>query len=456
MWDGGARHRDATVVVFDIVVLVLRDIEIVDQTFNVKPKHWLLAIIAVSVLARVLTAFAMGDTVVPQPGIWDQVSYDRLAQRLVAGFGFSFAEASWPYARANEPTAFWSFLYTAYLAAHYLLFGHHALVPRLVQAVSAGILLPLGMYRLGRRTIGERVGLWAAGLSAVYLYFIYYSAALMTEIFTIVAVVWSLVLWLALAERPTWPRWLALGALIGLAALLRQVTLLVVPVLALWLLWRRREARTLAGLALAALVALVALLPVTLRNWRTYHRLVLVNTNSGFAFFWANHPIHGTDFQDILPDDGPAYQDLIPPELRHLDEAALNDALMARGWQFVRQDPARYFLLSASRLEDYFKFWPSAESSRMSNLARTLSFGLLLPLMLGGLYLSRERWRACLPLYLFAGTYVMIHLLSWALIRYRLPVDAVLLVFAGLACERLFAARLMARVRPHPAPVLPR
>jgi hypothetical protein len=34
---------------------------------------------------------------------------------------------------------------------------------------------------------------------------------------------------------------------------------------------------------------------------------------------------------------------------------------------------------------------------------------------------------------LFASIYTLIHLLSWALIRYRLPVDAVLLIFAALA-----------------------
>ena len=36
-----------------------------------------------------------------------------------------------------------------------------------------------------------------------------------------------------------------------------------------------------------------------------------------------------------------------------------------------------------------------------------------------------------LILYLFILIYTVIHLLSWALIRYRLPVDAVLIIFAS-------------------------
>lgn len=395
-----------------------------------------IVILMLSVALRVAAALYFGNEVRADPGVWDQLSYAALARRLVDGHGFSFSVDSWPLTRAGEPTAHWSFLYTGYLAATLRLFGPYPVIARLIQAVLVGILLPLGLYHLGRRTLGERVGLWAAGLAAVYIYFIYYSAVLMTEMFTIVAVVWGLILWIDVAERPTWPRWAALGVLIAVAALLRQVTLLVVPVLALWVIWRRREGRTLGGLSAAALVALVLILPVTARNYQAFHRFVLINTNAGYAFYWANHPVHGTDFQGILPATGPSYTDLIPAELHRLDEAALNDALMARGWQFVFDDPVRYARLSISRLEDYFKFWPSADSSRLSNLSRVFSFGILLPFMLAGLWFSRSAWRQCLPLYLFAGTYTALHLLSWALIRYRMPVDAVLLVFAGLACER--------------------
>ncbi len=164
---------------------------------------------------------------------------------------------------------------------------------------------------------------------------------------------------------------------------------------------------------------------------------MLLNTNAGFAFYWANHPVHGTDFKALLPPDGPSYQELVPPELRSLDEAALNDALMARGWGFVAADPGRYLRLSLSRVKDYFMFWPSPDSGRLSNLARVLSFGLALPFMLYGLWRSRRDWRRCLPVHLYTGCYVMLHLLSWALVRYRLPVDGVLLVFAGLGASAL-------------------
>ena len=95
----------------------------------------------------------------------------------------------------------------------------------------------------------------------------------------------------------------------------------------------------------------------------------------------------------------------------------------------------------------------------MSNASRVLSFGVFLPFMLYGLWLGlglmrrpeHPGQRAQLVLLgLFAVVYTGLHLLTWTLIRYRLPVDAILLLFAALAVARL-GARV--GVRPNPGPV---
>jgi hypothetical protein len=185
-------------------------------------------------------------------------------------------------------------------------------------------------------------------------------------------------------------------------------------------------------------VALIA--PWTIRNYRAFHTFVPLNTNSGYAFFWGNHPIYGTNFVGILPDDGPSYQDLIPQELRHLNEAELDRALLKEGIKFVSDDPVRYLLLSFSRIREYFKFWPSPQSGLLSNVSRIGSFGILLPFILYGTaqcitlaWRNRETHQgaAIFLLLLFCLFYTGIHLLTWALIRYRLPVDALLLIFAA-------------------------
>ncbi len=429
-------------------------------------RRLLLAAIVCAVALRLGAALVHGNEVAPLPGVFDQLSYHQLAQRLLTGHGFSFGETHWPITRGGEPTAHWSYLYTGYLTILYALFGVTPLIPRLVQAVVVGILHTWLAYRIGRRIFGPTVGLASALISALYLYFVYYGGALMTEPFYIVGILWTLdaALRLSATRRSRWYQWLELGLAIGITGLLRQVFLLFVPVLVLWLFWTRgRRATTqgeatwmrslggtFLGLALAGLVTIALIAPWTVRNYQAFGVFVPLNTNSGYAFFWGNHPIYGTRFVGILPADGPSYQELIPEELRHLNEAELDKALLARGVAFVMDDPARYALLSLSRTQEYFKFWPSSESSTLSNIARVGSFGLLLPFLLYGLWHTIFRWwgnatrsqrAGALLLLLFAGIYTTMHLLTWALIRYRLPVDAVLIPFAASGMVNL-AARI--------------
>ncbi len=405
-------------------------------------------ILVVSCTVRVSTALAFGDQVQPLPGTFDQVSYDALAWRVANGHGFSFATDSWPMTAAGAPTAHWSFLFTILLSTVYTIFGHAPLIARLIHAMATGLLVPWLTYSLSNRLFERRTSLIAAALSAGYLYFVYYSATLMTEMLTIALILGWLMVALLIAEQGTTRRWIVFGVLVGLTALMRQVAVIPVPVVTVWLLWRAYRdgandpdsnrsgfRRALGGAALAAIIAAALILPATVRNVRAFGRLVPINTNAGFAFYWANHPVHGTDFKAILGPDDPSYQELIPPELRQLDEAALNDVLMARGWRFILDEPLRIARLSLSRIPDYFLFWPSSASSRVSNVSRVLSFGIMWPFMVAGLWIARARWRRSMPLLMFASIYTLIHLASWSLIRYRLPVDAVLMVFAAVGVE---------------------
>ncbi len=407
-------------------------------------------ILALSVLLRLGAALSLGNTVTDLPGIADQVSYHNLAVRISEGYGFTFDRLWWPLTPAGEPTAHWSYLYSLFLAGVYSLVGASPLVARLVQVLLVGVLHPWLAYRLGKRAFGEKPGLAAAAGTAVYLYFVYYSAALMTEAFYITAILGTLELSLVLVQDRNGsgkisrnreiPVAAALGLVLGITLLLRQVYLLFVPFLFLWIWWgqKRRQAR---NLLIAVAVMIAAILPATLFNFRQFDAFVLLNTNAGYAFFWGNHPVHGLRFMPILPQPG-AYQRLIPEELRSLDEAALDRALLQRGLGFVADDPARFLQLSISRIPAYFQFWPSPRSGTLSNIARVGSFGLFLPLMAWGVVANfPRRWSAPQTIYLlFALVYTGVHLLTWALVRYRLPVDALLLIFAGPVLYRLLQA----------------
>jgi hypothetical protein len=424
-------------------------------------------------MLRVGAALYMGNEVEVLPGTADQVSYHTLAVRVLTGHGFSFGANWWPATAAEAPTAFWSFLYTIYLVAVYAIVGVEPIVARLIQAVAVGLLQPWLAFKLtltvleGRgqasRHTADRVALIAAAATSVYIYFVYYAGALMTEPFYIAAVLGTLTTAAATVEtsgRPWSPRLAVFFSLsVTAAVLLRQLFLFFLPVLFLWILLYGRSAtvrQRLVMLGLAVALLVVAIAPITAYNYSRFGRFVLLNTNAGSALFWANHPIHGTQF--IAADEmGDTYQQLIPSNLKKLDEAALDAALLREGINFVLEDPGRFLLLSLSRIPAYFKFWPDADSSLISNLSRTGSFGIFLPFVLYGMIRSwlrlgpnkrvelRRPPDTMLLLYLFILVYSGLHIATWSLVRYRLPVDAVLMFFAAIALNEAISLPLRRR-----------
>lgn len=426
---------------------------------RITEKQGLIIIILISIFLRLLAAVYLGNKVEILPGTADQITYHTLAQRVLSGFGFTFDQPWWPATQPGEPTAHWSYLYTFFLVAIYKIFGINPLIARMLQAIFGGFLQPWLIYGISKKVFPHYSPLFAAGWIAIYTYLIYYSAALMTEAWFITCVLAIFLISLEIVETGgSFSRYLFLGLITGLAVLLRQVFLLIVPFLFLWLLWVRRKQDFkihFRNMVLAGLVILLMILPFSFYNMQRFNRFVLLNTNAGFAFFWANNPVYGTHFVGILPEEMGNYLDLLPTELKGLDEAALDSELLKRGLDFVIQNPLQYLLLSLSRIPILFQFLPSGQSSIISNIARVTSFGLALPFMLAGIFFSlKDLIRQKKPFFdsplsiilIFGFTYASIHILTWSLVRYRLPIDALFLIFAGLALGKLFEG-LSSKVR---------
>ncbi|MBI5652426.1 MAG: glycosyltransferase family 39 protein [Chloroflexi bacterium] len=403
-------------------------------------RQWLIAIILVSLLLRIGTALWLGDSAEPISGAFDQYSYDALAQRVLAGKGFSFPTNWYPFTLPDEPTAHWSYVYTLYLAGVYALAGHHPLVARLIQVGISGLHIWI-IFRIGRRLFGEATGLVAAALTAIYAYFIFFNATLMTQTFYILAVLAVVDLTLDVIENPTRRGWIWLGIAIGIGAVIRQTLLIFSPVLLVWILWNIR--RRIEWRAVLISIAIIAafILPWTIYNYFTFHDFLLLNSNGGYWFFSSNHPGQGTNFN-------PNFAAPLPAELRGLTEPAIDRALYRQGIDFIFAEPGRFALLTLSRVQDYFWISPSENSTLLSNWGRVLSFTFYLPFMLIGLALSARAWRACAPLYLYIAFDTILSLTTWAAPRYRLPSDALLIVFAGLTVVSLVARLALPRLDP--------
>ena len=320
------------------------------------------------------------------------------------------------------------------------------------------------------------MGLIAAALTAVYFYFVLYAASLMSEAFYIVGILWTVDAGMRLAEfacadppapvtgRAVWLG-LELGVAMAITLLLRQVVIGFFAVLVLWLLWlavRNKALRpALAALAASALAFVLLISPFVVRNYRVFGELAMPNTNAGFTFFWSNHPIYGTRFEATLtPSHGVSYQDLIPPGAARPERGPAGSGF-ARPRPAVRAQRIRVGTCCSrsAASPSFFSSGPRLNFGTLgSNVSRLLSFGLFLPFMLYGLGLALRDARpggprcsspagrtdapnlqlAYLLLFLlFIVVYTAIHLASWANVRYRLPVDAFLILFAAYGLDHL-------------------
>jgi 4-amino-4-deoxy-L-arabinose transferase-like glycosyltransferase len=389
-------------------------------------------ILLLALAARVVVAFWLGDTmeVLPAGGTHDQVSYDMLAQRVATGHGFTFPTQWYPWIKPDTPTSYYSGTMVLHLAAIYWLFGYHPLIARLVYAV-LGTFIVYMIYRLGRRLFGVQAGLIAAGLAAGYAYLVLYSATLLTETPFILCLLLAFELAFRTLENDTIKNWVLFGLALAGTVLFRMAVLPALVFLLGWLYLKRKTISRRWHFLIPIVIVVGCILPWTIRNVTLFGRFMLLESQFGHVFWVGNHPARDATFGEV------AWVPPIPNEIADLNEADLTYELLHRGIQNVLNDPGRFILLTLSRTEIFFTFWPTPGSSSISNIARVLSFGILLPFMLYGLVIAIKQCKMCLPLYVFVVLHTGVYVASWVMIRYRIPVDTILLLFAGLAISRI-------------------
>ena len=86
------------------------------------------------------------------------------------------------------------------------------------------------------------------------------------------------------------------------------------------------------------------------------------------------------------------------PEFGDRTEPQREALMRAEGLAFMRQDPARTLWFMVNKLVLLFKLTPSNEVNRQYALVSLLSYGLLLPFMGAGFFLSLRRGGRFLPL----------------------------------------------------------
>jgi len=244
-----------------------------------------------------------------------------------------------------------------------------------------------------------------------------------------------------LRDMPGWGIAMALGALLGLAALTRGEALVLLPLLALVLClgerapWRRRLLRFAAICAGAAVV----ILPWTVRNWTAFDRPVLISINGSAV-------IAGANCDEVYSGENMGFWEVecaggVP---RSFSEPEKADVWRERGVDYALDHPGRLPAVGAVRVLRVWDLWQpwrqtlSEGRDRTVQALGTVMFYLLVPVAAWGLVLLRRRGAPLTILMAPPVAVTLSALLGYGLPRFRHAAEIPLVVLAAvvLATDR--------------------
>ena len=370
-----------------------------------------------------------------KPLTHDEREYLALAQSLSDGRGFTYPHGhdvgtGQQFGRAPGYPAFLSLLRPDADAS-----SAPAVVKGVQAVLGAVVVLMIGM--VATRAWHPAAGAVAAFIAAAYPPLVWISAYVFSEsLFMPLALGCILLLGAARVRadeeqsaRGGGALVIAAGLLAGAAILVRPGMLFFLPVVAAWFVRRRQWSLALAFCVTAAVVVS----PWTLRNARTYGRLVLVASEGGVTFWTGNHPLARGE-GDLAAN----------PEIKRAEIAfrAAHPGLTAEELESVYyRDALSYIfdhpgwwlgLLARKAFYTVVPFGPSytLHSTRYL-LASVIPYLLLAPIAVVGLSRLLRRGTAT-PLLLLALSVVMTSLIFFPQERFRIPVlDPTVIVCAS-------------------------
>jgi 4-amino-4-deoxy-L-arabinose transferase-like glycosyltransferase len=398
----------------------------------------LAAIAAVALALRVLHLVLVAEDV---EGVGDFFFYHGSANLLADGRGYIdpfLSTASDPYPTALHPP-----LWPLALAVVSKLGFTSILAHRMLGCLLGAVVVAL-IGLLGRRVLGDRAGLIAAGIAAVYPTLIAADGSLMSE--TLYGLFVAVVLLLAyrMHERPTPALALAMGVAIGLSALTRGEGVFFLPLLAVPLAWRGGGAGRVPRLACAVAGVALVVLPWTVRNDIRLDRPILISTNDSTVVAGAN-----CDGVYSGPDIGFWHLDCISEREPGLNEAEQAAIWRRQGTDYARDHLARMLAVVVPvrvlRTWDFFQPRHQATTAegrplRVQQAGTAVYYLLLVLAVLGAIALRRARrpiWMLVVP----AIAVSLSSALGFGLPRFRQAAEIAIVVLAAVAIERLLVHR---------------
>jgi hypothetical protein len=354
----------------------------------------------------------------------------RVGQAIAEGKGFSN-----PYGAQTGPTAWEPPIYPYLIGGVFKLFGIYSNTSAIAlltinSLFSALTCIPI--FLIARQTMGEKVAVWSAWTWALLPYVMYWSVHWVWDT-TLSPLLLSLIFLAALqlGESPASQQlWISFGILWGLTTLANPACLSFLPVCVLWV-WSRRSSQgrgSIFGMVLALVVMAGCLSPWLVRNVATFGRFVFVRDDFGLQLRLGNGPYADGLLMAYLQPNLNVYE---MERFRQLGELRYAEECKRQAFDFIREHPGRFALISLKRFVYYWAGAPKPnEGPALTELRSSLFLASSL-LALGGLGRALRQRKS--GAWLFAWlllSYPAVYYFVFPHARYRHVIEPELLILA--------------------------
>ncbi len=388
-----------------------------------------------------------------EPVLGDQIYYNAQANTIARGHGFTDFRDGTQQAEHPPLTAL-ALTPTSWVMERFDPGGNHLLAQRLAMTLfGAGVVLVIGL--VGRTVAGDRAGLLAAGIAAVYPNLWINDGLVMSETLATLAVALAILLAYRLVRDPRLANAAWLGAACGLAVLARAELGLLLPlmVLPVALFLKSCSAKRQIGLFLLSGVAAFAVVsPWLVANLTRFDEPVLFSTNDGLTICGAN--LHRTYYGE---GTGLWALDCAGFPVPKGDRSVVSNALRSDGLHFIRDHLGRLPVVVGVRVARVWSLYaPGMMASYNVNEGRDVevswagffAFWILVPFAVAGGVLLRRRRVPITPL---VAQFVIVTVTAaaiYGITRFRVPAEVSLVVLAAVAVDHLWRRRSRPATRP--------
>lgn len=362
-----------------------------------------------------------------------------IAGSLVAGKGFASVFRS-----GTGPTAWLTPVYPLFVAGIFRIFGvftarSFVAVVLLNSLCAAAVCVPL--FYAGKRIGGISVAAGAASLWAIFPSAIVMPSEWVWDT-SLSALLAATILWatLRLDDSQRLRDWLGYGLLWGFAMMTNPALGSLLPVLLAWAAYRRRDSKPMRsrGPALAVATILLCCLPWTIRNYAAFHRFVPLRSNFPFELWLGNNEALDENSRDVTARVTAFEQARTYAQLGET-------AFMQRRWEsaieFIRAHPVLELRLFGRRI---VATWLGTETPVRDFLKTDSAFiGIVflsnlfvaIGTVAGAALLACRRNPYAVPVTAFPLIFPCLYYLTHTGLRYRHPIDPILLLLTALAIE---------------------